>query len=111
LLQTTIIVDFAHVGKKFQDNFEAELILDQINNEDQELINELEKCSAEGFFDSIANVNDKRRICGLSPIYSLLQSQMNDNGKTQYQGKLLKYNQWNEVETASAVSFASIAYY
>jgi len=103
--------DMAHIGRKFQDNFDAEPILEQLKNEDEILINHLLIGDSESFFKTIADDNDKRRICGLAPIYSLLESQKIINGSENFNGKLLKYNQWNELETRSAVSFASIAYY
>ena len=103
--------DLAHIGRKFQDNFDAEPILPQLKLEDELLIDHLLKCDSEAFFNTIANDNDKRKICGLAPIYTLLESQKTDNGEVPYKGKLLKYHQWNEVETRSAVSFTSIAYY
>ncbi len=102
--------DFAHIGRKFEDNFDAEPILPQIKDEDKVLINYLMGGNSEAFFNSVSKVNDRRKICGLSPIYSLIES-MKVGDKFPYKGKLLKYNQWNEVETRSAVSFASIAYY
>ncbi|MFC2131338.1 AmmeMemoRadiSam system protein B [Bacteroidota bacterium] len=103
--------DFAHIGRKFQDNFDAEPVLSQLKLEDENLINHLISGNSESFFESIAEANDKRKICGLPPIYSLLESQRTDNGQMPFKGKLLKYNQWNEIETRSAVSFASIAFY
>jgi MEMO1 family protein len=103
--------DLAHIGRKFQDNFDAESVLPQLRTEDMQLIDHIVRCNPESFFSSIAEVNDKRKICGLSPIYSLLESQRDENGHIPFNGKLLKYNQWNEVETRSGVTFASIAFY
>lgn len=103
--------DFAHIGRKFQDNFDAEPVLSQLKIEDEVLINHITASDSEAFFDTIAKANDKRKICGLSPIYALLESQRAEKGSIQHKGKLLKYNQWNEIETRSAVSFASIAFY
>ncbi|MFH1051381.1 MAG: AmmeMemoRadiSam system protein B [bacterium] len=103
--------DMAHIGRKFQDNFDAEPALTQLKIEDGELINHIINCDSEALFNKIAENNDKRKICGLAPIYALLESQKNENEKNRHKGKLLNYNQWNEVETRSAVSFASIAFY
>jgi AmmeMemoRadiSam system protein B len=97
--------DFAHVGRKFQDNFDAEKILDVLEIEDKILIESLEKCDADEFFFTISTVKDKNKICGISPIYTLLNLI-----KPKY-GKILSYYQWDETETKSAVSFASIAFY
>ncbi len=103
--------DLAHIGRKFQDNFDAEPALEQLKMEDEDLINQITNFDSESFFSKIAESNDKRKICGLAPIYALLESQKIRNEHSKYKGKLLKYNQWNEVETRSAVSFASIAFY
>jgi hypothetical protein len=103
--------DLAHIGRKFDDNFDAEQVLEQLKIEDGDLIRHLERTNSEAFFDSVAHVNDKRKICGLSPIYALLESQRIIYGENAFKGQFLKYNQWNEIETRSAVSFASLAYY
>ncbi|MGA2298165.1 MAG: AmmeMemoRadiSam system protein B [FCB group bacterium] len=97
--------DMAHIGRKFGDDFDAETELTSLAEEDKILLSSLEKCEPEEFYTTISNVEDKRRICGLSPIYSLLQILKPQTGK------FLNYHQWNEAETKSAVSFASVAYY
>ncbi len=102
--------DLAHVGRKFQDNFDASTVLEQLKREDMQLIDRLSRKDSEGFFDLILNTNDKRKICGLSPFYTLLEYQKLYNDKV-FKGEFLKYNQWNEIETRSAVTFTSIAYY
>jgi len=98
-------VDFAHVGRRFDDEFNAELILDELKAEDTELINHLAKGEYDDFFNAVSSVGDRRRICGLSPIYSMLKL------REKKQGELLHYHQWNDKPTSSAVTFASIAYY
>ncbi len=98
-------VDFAHVGRRFDDNFDAETVLESLRNEDTELIEYLSKGNSDKFFSAVSKVQDKRKICGLSPIYSMLQLRGKLNGE------LLHYYQWNDKPTSSAVSFASIAYY
>jgi hypothetical protein len=98
-------VDFSHIGRKFGDDYDAETKLEEVFKEDSILIDFLEKSDSESFFNKITIDCDKWKICGTSPIYSLL------NLKKFSKGKLLKYNQWNETETKSAVTFASFAYY
>ena len=97
--------DLAHIGRKFDDKFDAEPILPQLKNEDLLLIEKLENIDPDGFFSLVSSNKDSRKICGLSPIYSLLKIV---EPKT---GHLLKYNQWNETETKSAVTFAGLAFY
>jgi predicted class III extradiol MEMO1 family dioxygenase len=72
--------------------------------EDQSLIDSLEVAEADNFFKKIADIGDSRKICGLSPIYSLLKLCQPKSGK------LLQYKQWNEVETKSAVTIASMSF-
>lgn len=97
--------DFSHIGRKFNDDFDAEPVLETISAEDGILLDSLEKCNSEDFFSTIAGIKDKNRVCGLSPIYSMMKT---CNPK---KGKKMEYHQWNEKETKSAVTFASIAYY
>ncbi|OGU88775.1 MAG: AmmeMemoRadiSam system protein B [Ignavibacteria bacterium RIFOXYA2_FULL_35_10] len=97
--------DFAHIGRKFDDKFDADTELAQLEKEDMQLIRNLENLDSESFFKQIVDCGDSRKICGLSPIYSLLK--IAAPTKSQF----LKYNQWNEIETKSAVTFASMSFY
>jgi MEMO1 family protein len=98
-------VDLAHVGRQFGDN---EPITDEflrwVENEDRELVNRLMELDAPGFFQSLAKDQDRRRICGFSPLYSLIH--LLDG----VQGKPLKYGQAFTPETASAVTFTSLIF-
>lgn len=98
-------VDFGHIGRKFGDDFDAADKLDDLREADDNLIKCLTNGKADDFFDQISKVQDKWKVCGTSPIYTLIKSIGPKNGN------FLKYNQWNELEMKSAVSFASIAYY
>ncbi len=98
-------VDFAHIGRKFGDDFDADTELDILKEEDKVLINHLINFETDEFFKTVAKNKDRRKICGLSPIYSIMQmNKLKD-------GQFLEYSQWNETETKSAVSFASLAFY
>ena len=98
-------VDLAHVGRQFGDR---EPITDEflkwVESEDQELVNRLAALDAPGFFNSVAQDQDKRRICGFSPLYSLIH--LLDSA----QGKHLKYSQAFTPETGSAVTFTSLIF-
>lgn len=98
-------VDFAHIGRKFGDDFDALPELDILKEEDRILINHLINFDPDNFFKTVSKDKDRRKICGLSPIYSLMQ--LNKSSES----KFLEYEQWNEIETKSAVSFASLAFY
>jgi MEMO1 family protein len=98
-------VDLAHVGKQFGD---VEPItpdfLRWVEAEDRVLIDKLAGLDAAGFFSEIAKDQDKRRICGFSPLYSLIQLLDGSHGRT------LKYDQAFTPETGSAVTFTSMVF-
>ncbi len=97
--------DLAHIGRKFDDKFDAEPELPKLRLEDMQLIQKLENLDSDSFFKQIADCGDSRKICGLSPIYTLLKI------ASPSKSRFLKYNQWNETETKSAVTFASLSFY
>lgn len=98
-------VDLAHVGRQFGDR---EPITDEflkwVESEDQRLVQRLAALDAPGFFNEIAKDQDKRRICGFSPLYSLIHLLNGSRGKT------LKYSQAFTPETGSAVTFTSMIF-
>ncbi len=96
-------VDFAHIGRKFGDDFDAEGKLVDLKAEDLKLIDYIKNGDGDSFFSEISRIKDKNKICGLSPIYTLLN--LFPSNKFEF----LSYGQWNETETGSAVSFASLA--
>lgn len=98
-------VDFCHVGKKFGDSFPARQVLEDVREHDMDLIAEAIKPNPEGFLRRLANVKNGFKVCGVSPMYAMLRS-----AQPSY-GTLLCYDQWDEVERESAVSFASVAFY
>ena len=67
--------DLAHVGPRYGDRegFEGER-LERIKQADLEMLAYTEKVDGEGFLNYISEEKDKRRICGLSPIYILLKT-------------------------------------
>jgi MEMO1 family protein len=98
-------VDLAHVGAQFGDRDPITPdFLKWVEAEDQTLIKKLAARDSEGFFNEIAKDEDKRRICGFSPLYSL--THLLDGSR----GKLLKYGQAFTQETGSAVTFTSMVF-
>ena len=75
-----------------------------VESEDRELVNRLAAFDAPGFFNEVAKDQDKRRICGFSPLYSLIH--LLDGAP----GKHLKYSQAFTPETGSAVTFTSVIF-
>jgi AmmeMemoRadiSam system protein B len=98
--------DLAHMGLQFGDREGIhEYDLRVLSQEDQEMLGYAERMDGEGFFSSVSRERDRRRICGLSSIYSMLKI-LEAKG-----GRLLKYDQAFTPETRSVVSFASLAFY
>jgi MEMO1 family protein len=98
--------DLAHVGLKFGDPEPVtQSTLRWIKERDLLSLSHTEHLNAEAFFNSIKEEMDKRKICGLSPIYALLSSIKAEKGK------ILDYDQALEPDTGSVVSFASVGFY
>lgn len=97
--------DLAHIGRKFGDDFDAEDKLAELAQVDAALVERLAACDHDGFFGEIAKCDDVWKVCGTSPNYMLLETLRPARGAALY------YEQWNERETRSAVSFASLAFY
>ncbi len=98
--------DLSHVGLQFGDpEGLGEHDLRVLSEKDREMLGHLERMDEEGFFQSISEEGDRRRICGLPAIYTLMKVLKAG------EGKILKYGQAFTQETRSAVSFASLAFY
>ena len=99
-------VDMAHVGPKFGDSEEVnEETLSWIGNRDALSLKFTEEIDAEGFYRSVEEEKDRRKVCGLSSIYSMLK--VTDATF----GKILDYDNAIEEDTGSVVTFASVGYY
>jgi AmmeMemoRadiSam system protein B len=98
--------DLAHVGLQFGDRDGiSEYDLRTLEEEDRDMLKHAEDMDEEGFFSSISRERDRKRICGLPAIYTMLKVMKAK------EGKLLKYAQAFTPETKSAVTFASLAFY
>ncbi len=97
--------DLCHMGLQFGDREGIrEYDLRVISQEDHEMLGYAERVDGEGFFSSISRERDRRRICGLPAIYSMLEI------LDAKEGRLLKYGQAFTPETQSVVTFASLAF-
>lgn len=92
--------DLSHVGRKFGDDFPAATQQIRIKGEDKLLIEKLTSADKNAFFTEISDMEDKNRICGTAPFYSALY--LADATEVTPAG----YNQWQEEDTESMVSFA-----
>ncbi len=99
-------VDFAHIGRKFGDSFgvDGDGVLEDLKRHDLALIETIERGDPVDFFTAVAAEQDRRRICGLAPMYVQLELL---RGRA---GRLLKYGVAVEPETDSAVSYASLVF-
>jgi AmmeMemoRadiSam system protein B len=95
--------DLAHVGPRFGDPAPVSAQdLERIGGEDRAMLAAVEAGSAEAFFESVARDEDRRRICGLSPIYALLRALGGGPGT------LKRYAQWPDPQ--GVVTFASVTF-
>lgn len=95
--------DLAHVGPRFGDEERVTPGgLAEIGREDRAMLEAVTAGDAEGFFDAVAADGDRRRICGLSPIYTLLRTV--GAGR----GTLRRYGQWPDPD--GVVTFASVVF-
>jgi hypothetical protein len=95
--------DLAHVGPRFGDPDPVspdELV--RIEREDRSMLRAVQAGSAREFFDAVAGDGDRRRICGLSPIYALLRALPGAAGT------LRRYGQWPDPQ--AVVTFASMVF-
>jgi MEMO1 family protein len=98
--------DLAHVGRRFGDLAgPTEDSLQQVEEEDKSFLKFVERGDAESVFRSIASDNDRRRVCGYSPIYMTLRC------IDRPEGKLLQYRQWSDFAAGAAVTYAALALY
>jgi len=96
-------VDLAHVGPRFGDaEPNTPAFLEQVAGEDRRMLEAVMAGEARAFFESVAADGDRRRICGLSPIYTFLRALPGARGE------LLRYSQWPD--PAGAVTFCAAAF-
>jgi MEMO1 family protein len=96
-------VDLAHVGPRFGDtDANTEASLAAVERADRAMLASVVAADPRGFYGAIAADQDARRICGLSPIYTLLRLLPGARGR------LLRYTQWPDPE--GAVTFCAAAF-
>jgi MEMO1 family protein len=96
-------VDLAHVGRRFGDrepNTAASLA--RVERDDRAMLESVVGGDARGFYAGVAADHDARRICGLSPIYTLLRL------LPEAPGRLVRYTQWPDPE--GAVTFCAVTF-
>jgi AmmeMemoRadiSam system protein B len=96
-------VDLAHVGPRFGDpEPNTSESLARVGEEDQAMLESVIAGDPTGFYASIAHDGDRRRICGLSPIYTFLRALPGVSGR------LIRYRQWPDPQ--GAVTFCAAGF-
>ena len=99
-------VDLAHIGTQFGDReIVDEQRLKAQWTDDQKLLSHACAGDSLSWFGHVATSSDRNRICGLAPVYTMLETM-----KPQ-RGELLRYDQAVAPDGTSCVSFASLAFY
>jgi MEMO1 family protein len=93
--------DLAHMGPRFGDPEPITPVeLEQIKRADGEMLETVAAGDPAAFFESVARDDDRRRICGFSPIYATLRIL---GGAA---GEVKRYGQWPDPN--GVVTFASV---
>src|SRR5215469_2365568 len=96
-------VDLAHVGPRFGDaEANTPESLAAVEAADLSMLETVTAGDPTAFFASVAHDGDRRRICGLSPIYTFLRALPGASGR------LLRYRQWPDPE--GAVTFCAATF-
>jgi AmmeMemoRadiSam system protein B len=98
--------DLAHVGRRFGDAVDiSEPIVQGVAKRDREDLQYITAGDADGFYRSVMQDRNERRICGLNCIYASLKT-IARSGVT---GELLHYDYAHD-PAGGIVSFADIAF-
>lgn len=99
-------VDLSHQGQRFgQELTLTSGFLRQLEGEDRAMIGRILERDPAGFFRGIQQEADRRNVCGVPAIYSLLRLLPAGSAR------LLRYGQAADMQTQSVVTFMSAAFY
>jgi AmmeMemoRadiSam system protein B len=99
-------VDLSHIGRRFgQDVSLSPELIAGAETEDREMLDHVLKADSEGFIEFIRKEKDRRNVCGVPAIYSLLKVLKPGSSA------LLSYGRAEEPDTDSLVTFAGAAFY
>lgn len=100
-------VDLAHIGPRYGDNFQpSEGTVRQHTAADLDLLKCMENCDSRKFIDTLRREQNRRRICGLGPLYILAKIL-----EAKARGELLQHDHAIVDQQGSFVTFASMAFY
>jgi MEMO1 family protein len=98
--------DLAHIGPKFQDPLLLTAArLRHSKKQDLAILRHAEEVRPAAYYQVIADENDERSICGLSPTFTLLEA------VRPKRGQLLHYDQYVDPRGQESVSFASMTFF
>ncbi|MBU0515090.1 MAG: AmmeMemoRadiSam system protein B [Proteobacteria bacterium] len=98
--------DLAHIGPMFGDSELVDRGLAAASEAaDRRLLDEVAAGNEAGFFRAVAAEEDRRRICGLAPIWWLLA--LTDAAR----GEIVDYEQWKDQAGQGSVSFAGLVFW
>jgi hypothetical protein len=100
-------IDLAHIGPRYGDSFRPHAGTVREHNEaDHRLLQIVASGDAETFATTLISEGNRRRICGLPPLYTMLRIL-----ERRAVGKLLRYEYTKVDNEGSFVTFASMAFY
>jgi len=100
-------VDLAHVGPRYGDGFQPRM--DTITGHlgaDRGLLDDIERCDAVGFMRRIDREHNRRKVCGVAPLYTLARIL---EGRAV--GQTLHHTYATVDSQSSFVTFASMAFF
>ena len=99
-------VDLSHLGRRFGQNLTiTQPLLEQAREDDRRMMQRILDLDGEGFFRFIQDEKDRRNVCGVPAIYTLL-SVLDARC-----ARLLSYDQAVDYDTQSVVTFMGAALY
>jgi AmmeMemoRadiSam system protein B len=100
-------VDLAHIGPRYGDSFRPHGGTVREHREaDHRLLEIMSNADAEAFAATLVRERNRRRICGLPPLYTMLKTL-----EGMVEGELLRYDHTKVDNEGSFVTFASLAFY
>jgi MEMO1 family protein len=98
--------DLAHVGPQFGDPVPVtEPFLAEVDAADRAMLALAAGGDADAFYRNVMSDGDRRRICGIAPMDTMLRLLPDTRGE------VLRYTQWADPNGHASVTFASVAYY
>jgi hypothetical protein len=100
-------VDLAHIGPRYGDTFRPHAgTVSEHNEADHRLLETVTNADAEAFATTLVRERNRRRICGLPPLYTMLKTL-----ERMVEGELLRYDYTKVDNEGSFVTFASMVFY